>query len=71
VPASPPLPDLAVSIRGLTKVYAPSGGGEPSDGIGAVPATWTRSPTTTAREKPATASYGECPVISLRSTAGA
>ena len=47
--------------------YAPSGVGEPSGGIGAVPATCTRSPATTARENPATPSYGEWPVISLRS----
>src|SRR6185312_13644193 len=46
--------------------YAPSGGGEPSAGIGAVPATCTRSPATTARENPATPSYGELPEMSLR-----
>jgi CubicO group peptidase (beta-lactamase class C family) len=47
--------------------YALSGGGEPSGGIGAVPETWTRSPATTARENPATPSYGEWPVTILRS----
>ena len=50
--------------------YASSGTGEPSGGIGAVPATWTRSPATTAREKPATPSYGEWPLISLCSIRG-
>src|SRR5262245_38931145 len=48
--------------------YGPSGGGEPSAGIGAVPATCTRSPATTAREKPTTGSYGECPEMRRRST---
>jgi CubicO group peptidase (beta-lactamase class C family) len=39
--------------------YASSGGGAPSGMTGAVPATCTWGPVTTAREKPATGSYGE------------
>ena len=44
--------------------------GEPSGGIGAVPATCTLEPTTTARENPATPSNGECPEMRRRSIAG-
>ena len=50
--------------------YALSGVGEPSAGIGAVPATCTVEPTTTAREKPATASNGEWPEMRRRSMPG-
>jgi len=39
--------------------YASAGGSAPSGMTGAVPETWTLSPTTTAREKPITGSYGE------------
>ena len=55
---------ISQAERGLL-VGALRDGGAPSGGIGAVPATCTRSPTTTARENPATPSYGEWPVIEL------
>ena len=35
----------------------------PPGGTGAVPATRTRSPATTARENPKIGSYGECPLM--------
>ena len=46
--------------------YAPSGG-SPSLGIGAVPATWTVRPATTARENPATELVGRVPRMRRRS----
>src|SRR5580698_8177966 len=56
------------SRHSLACAYGPAGGGDPSAAIGAVPATRTRSPHTTAREKPNTPSYGECPLTRRSST---
>src|SRR5579859_2356974 len=63
VRSAPALPSASlISARhSFAWPYASAGGAEPSAGMGAVPATTTRLPATTARENPNSASYGECP----------
>ena len=71
-PTSLPAASASAMIERQSRAcsYALSGVGEPSGGIGAVPATWTVEPTTTAREYPAIGSNGECPEIRRRSIVG-
>src|SRR5438093_12654709 len=57
-PASASAPTM-ISRQRRACSYAPAGGGPPSGITGAVPATCTCLPATTAREKPAVNSYGE------------